>query len=55
MTLMGFVQNFHGLLVARLFLGVTEGGLAPGIIFFLTLWYPRQEVWSTFCKKYGDA
>lgn len=31
MTLMGIVQNFHGLLVARLFLGITEAGLFPGV------------------------
>lgn len=37
MTLMGIVQNYHGLLVARLFLGVAEAGLYPGVavsIFF---------------------
>lgn len=27
MTLMGIVQNYHGLLIARIFLGVTEAGL----------------------------
>ena len=31
MTLMGIVQNYTGLLVARLFLGVTEAGLFPGV------------------------
>lgn len=31
MTLMGLVQSFQGLLVARLFLGVTEAGLFPGV------------------------
>jgi predicted MFS family arabinose efflux permease len=31
MTLMGIVQNYHGLLVARIFLGVTEAGLFPGV------------------------
>lgn len=31
MTLMGLVQNFRGLLIARLFLGVTEAGLFPGV------------------------
>lgn len=30
MTLMGIVQNYHGLLIARIFLGVTEAGLFPG-------------------------
>ena len=31
MTLMGIVQSYHGLLVARIFLGVTEAGLFPGV------------------------
>lgn len=30
MTLMGIVQSYEGLLVARIFLGVTEAGLFPG-------------------------
>lgn len=30
MTLMGIVQNYEGLLIARIFLGVTEAGLFPG-------------------------
>lgn len=28
---MGFVKNFEGLLVARIFLGITEAGLFPGV------------------------
>lgn len=31
MTLMGIVRNYHGLLIARIFLGVTEAGLFPGV------------------------
>lgn len=31
MTLMGIVQNYQGLLAARLFLGVAEAGLYPGV------------------------
>lgn len=31
MTLMGIVQNYGGLLTARIFLGVTEAGLFPGV------------------------
>ncbi|KAI4834406.1 MFS general substrate transporter [Aureobasidium sp. EXF-8845] len=33
MTLMGLVKDFKGLLVARIFLGVTEAGLFPGVVF----------------------
>ncbi|KAG8528623.1 uncharacterized protein KY384_006310 [Bacidia gigantensis] len=43
MTLMGIVQNFKGLLIARLFLGVTEAGLYPGVAYYITLWYVRTE------------
>lgn len=31
MTLMGLVQDYHGLLIARIFLGVAEAGLYPGV------------------------
>lgn len=31
MTLMGIVRNYHGLLIARIFLGLTEAGLFPGV------------------------
>jgi hypothetical protein len=31
MTLMGVVQNYTGLLIARIFLGITEAGLFPGV------------------------
>lgn len=31
MTLMGLVKNYNGLLIARLFLGLTEAGLFPGV------------------------
>jgi sugar phosphate permease len=31
MTLMGIVKSYEGLLVARVFLGVTEAGLFPGV------------------------
>ncbi|KAM0255629.1 hypothetical protein ACHAQJ_005554 [Trichoderma viride] len=44
MTLMGLVQSFRGLLAARLFLGVTEAGLFPGVAYYLTMWYCRHEI-----------
>ncbi|KAF2850267.1 MFS general substrate transporter [Plenodomus tracheiphilus IPT5] len=43
MTLMGIVQNYHGLLTARIFLGVTEAGLFPGVAYYITMWYCRHE------------
>lgn len=44
MTLTGVVQNYHGLLAARFFLGLTECGLYPGVAYYLTNWYPRAEL-----------
>ncbi|KAF2672682.1 major facilitator superfamily transporter [Microthyrium microscopicum] len=44
MTLMGIVQNYRGLLAARLFLGVAEAGLFPGVAYYLTMWYCRHEI-----------
>lgn len=44
MTGMGFVKNFEGLLVARIFLGATEAGLFPGVSYFLSQWYRRHEI-----------
>ncbi|RFU35787.1 hypothetical protein B7463_g580, partial [Scytalidium lignicola] len=42
-TLMGLVQNFTGLLVARLFLGFTEAGLFPGVVYYISTWYARED------------
>lgn len=44
MTLMGIVKDFKGLFIARLFLGVTEAGLFPGVSYYLTQWYRRDEL-----------
>ncbi|ODQ63240.1 MFS general substrate transporter [Nadsonia fulvescens var. elongata DSM 6958] len=44
MTLMGIVHNFGGLFATRLFLGVTEAGLFPGVTFYLTMWYPAENL-----------
>jgi len=43
MTLTGLVKDFHGLVIARVFLGVAEAGLFPGVNYYITLWYPRKE------------
>ncbi|KFZ11645.1 hypothetical protein V501_04649 [Pseudogymnoascus sp. VKM F-4519 (FW-2642)] len=41
---LGFVQNYAGLMVARAFLGATEGGLLPGIVLYLSGMYTRGEM-----------
>ena len=58
MSLMYLVNSFRGLLMyairviylschsfltsARFFLGLAEGGLFPGLMYYLSFWYPRQ-------------
>ncbi|KAF7514222.1 hypothetical protein GJ744_004547 [Endocarpon pusillum] len=42
-TLLGVTQNMAGFFAARFFLGVTESGLFPGVVFYLSMWYKREE------------
>jgi MFS family permease len=42
-TLMGITKNFGGFLATRMALGLAEGGLFPGITYYITLWYKRHE------------
>ncbi|KAK3293767.1 major facilitator superfamily domain-containing protein [Chaetomium fimeti] len=39
-----FVHDFAGLMVVRVFLGVFEGGAFPGLAFFLSCFYKRNEL-----------
>ncbi|THC97914.1 hypothetical protein EYZ11_002612 [Aspergillus tanneri] len=48
-TLLGVVQNYAGYLTSRtgpsetLALGIAESGLFPGVVFYLSMWYKRNE------------
>ncbi|KAF2093482.1 MFS general substrate transporter [Rhizodiscina lignyota] len=55
MTLMGLVTTYHGLLVARFFLGVAESGFFPAATFLLTLWYRRFEYQQRLSIFYAAA
>ncbi|KAF2844676.1 MFS general substrate transporter [Plenodomus tracheiphilus IPT5] len=55
MTLMGIVHNFAGLLAARMVLGLAEGGLFPGVTFYITLWYRRHECGSRIAIFFSAA
>ena len=39
----GLVKNYPGLMAARAALGIAEGGLFPGVTFYITMWYRRHE------------
>jgi MFS family permease len=43
-TLQGVVKSYHGLLAARFFLGLLEGGVFPGLVLYLSFFYPRQQL-----------
>ena len=38
------VQNYAGLLACRFVLGITEGGLMPGLAYYLSCFYRRNEL-----------
>jgi ACS family tartrate transporter-like MFS transporter len=37
------VKNAHGFYAVRFLLGVAEAGLFPGVIYFMTRWFPRRH------------
>jgi MFS transporter, ACS family, tartrate transporter len=41
--LTGFVHSVHQLYVMRFLLGLAEAGYFPGIVLYLTYWFPRRE------------
>ncbi|OAX82156.1 hypothetical protein ACJ72_03490 [Emergomyces africanus] len=43
-TLQSQVNNYSGLIAARFFLGLLEGGLFPGIVLYLSSFYRRHEL-----------
>ncbi|KAH7336757.1 MFS transporter [Rhizoctonia solani] len=58
------VQNYAGLTAVRFFLGATEAGLFPGLIYLFTFWYRPEErslrialVWAsaTLAGAFGGA
>ena len=42
-TLSGFVRSVHQLYLLRFLLGVAEAGYFPGMVLYLTYWFPRRE------------
>jgi MFS family permease len=49
------VQNYEGLLVARIFLGVTEAGFFPAATYLISDWYCRFEVQTRMAIFYTAA
>ncbi|CZR60295.1 uncharacterized protein PAC_10191 [Phialocephala subalpina] len=40
---MGVIKKYQGLLAVHALLGVFEGGLFPGVTYYITMWYARHE------------
>jgi len=38
-----YLTNHPPIHSARIFLGLTEAGLFPGVIYYISLWYKRNE------------
>lgn len=49
---MAFAQGVVTLSILRFLLGVAEAGLAPGIVFYLTTWFPKKELAKVFSIYY---
>ncbi|KAK5001654.1 hypothetical protein LTR16_006813, partial [Cryomyces antarcticus] len=43
-TLTGITRSYGGLIACRLFLGLVEGGLFPGMAIYLTFFYTKREL-----------
>lgn len=42
-TAMAACTNFAGIALCRFLIGVFEAGFFPGVIYYLSVWYTRQE------------
>ena len=42
-ALTGLVQSVHQLYIARFLLGLAEAGYFPGMVLYLTYWFPQRE------------
>jgi ACS family tartrate transporter-like MFS transporter len=42
-TCMTFVKGAHSFIIMRFLLGVSEAGFFPGMILYLTYWFPSRE------------
>lgn len=52
-TLISLTQNLTGLCIARVFLGITEAGLFPGLGYYISLWYKVRFLLEIRCILFG--
>ncbi|KAI6126502.1 MFS general substrate transporter [Pisolithus sp. B1] len=44
MTFMGLVKSYPQLAGVRFLLGIAEAGFYPGVVFYLSMWYPKYKL-----------
>jgi MFS family permease len=54
-TFLGFTKSFGGLVAARFFLGLFEGGLLGGMIIYVAMFYRRHQMLYRIGIFYGAA
>jgi len=55
MVLMSLVKTYPQLVGVRACLGIAEAGLFPGVVYYLTLWYPRYMLQYRIALFFGAA
>ncbi|XXH04465.1 hypothetical protein Hte_010881 [Hypoxylon texense] len=51
----GFVRDYRGLMATRALLGAFEGGFFPGVNFYVTQWYRRDECGLRMAVVFSSA
>ncbi|CAA7259243.1 unnamed protein product [Cyclocybe aegerita] len=54
-TFQGFVSTYGGLLACRFFIGLLEGGVLPGLVLYLSMFYPRRKLQSRISAFFSSA
>ncbi|KAH9946732.1 MFS general substrate transporter [Amylocystis lapponica] len=54
-ALTSLVQSAAGLLAVRFFLGLVEAGFLPGIVYWMSCWYPRPMQGRRFAILYSSV
>ncbi|KAI6005652.1 major facilitator superfamily domain-containing protein [Pisolithus albus] len=54
-TMQGLVTSYTGLLLCRFFLGFAEGGLFPGLVLYLSFFYPRERLQIRITAFFASA
>ncbi|KAI6028698.1 major facilitator superfamily domain-containing protein [Pisolithus orientalis] len=54
-VMQGLVTSYTGLLLCRFFLGLAEGGLFPGLVLYLSSFYPRERLQIRITAFFASA